>query len=306
MIKNITIKNYLGEVIILELTRPEITGLLIRSIEGLGPPNANINMTEYVTNDGALFNSSHVNSRQLVISFKLLGDEENGMTIEDCRLKLYRYFQIKQPVIFSIETDNRKCKTEGYVASVEPDIFSEDEGVTVTLDCPDAFFHSLSPYTYYFRNVDPKFKFPFSNNSLKQKLLLMGNVNLTKNRDVFYDGDGEVGIKIILKAMADVRGFGIYTGLVRNDAIEIDDDILEELTGNGILAGDEITISTIKGKRGVWLVRDKKRYNILNALKRPVKWMTINYGKNVISYYAEEGEDLINLYLEYDILYMGV
>ena len=58
MIKSITVKNYLNDQITLELTRPEKSGFIVESIDGLGPAKANINVTDISTNDGGIFNSS--------------------------------------------------------------------------------------------------------------------------------------------------------------------------------------------------------------------------------------------------------
>ena len=56
MIKSITVKNYLNDQITLELTRPEKSGFIVESIDGLGPAKANINVTDISTNDGGIFN----------------------------------------------------------------------------------------------------------------------------------------------------------------------------------------------------------------------------------------------------------
>ena len=66
MIRSVTVTNYLGDSIQLELMRPEKSGLIIKSIEGLGPSDAAINMTELSTNDGALYNSARLNKRNIV------------------------------------------------------------------------------------------------------------------------------------------------------------------------------------------------------------------------------------------------
>lgn len=58
MIKSITVTNYLGDSIKLELARPEESGFIVTSVTGLGAGKANINMTEVATNNGGLFNSS--------------------------------------------------------------------------------------------------------------------------------------------------------------------------------------------------------------------------------------------------------
>ena len=63
MIKSITVTNYLGDSIKLELARPEESGFIVTSVTGLGAGKANINMTEVATNNGGLFNSSRLPSR---------------------------------------------------------------------------------------------------------------------------------------------------------------------------------------------------------------------------------------------------
>jgi len=72
MIKSITITNHLGESITMELTSPEKSGFVVRFIDGLGPPKANIEMTEMSLMDGALYNSARAQSRNIVISLSFL------------------------------------------------------------------------------------------------------------------------------------------------------------------------------------------------------------------------------------------
>lgn len=66
MIKTITVKNYLGKEMTLELMRPEKSGLIVASIDGLGPAKAVINITDISTNDGGTFNSSRLEKRNIV------------------------------------------------------------------------------------------------------------------------------------------------------------------------------------------------------------------------------------------------
>ena len=91
MIKSITVTNYLGDSIKLDLARPEESGFVVTSITGLGSGKANINMTEIATNDGSLYNSSRLPSRNIVISLKYLWQS----TIEDVRQLSYKFFPNK-------------------------------------------------------------------------------------------------------------------------------------------------------------------------------------------------------------------
>lgn len=58
MIKSITVTNPKGESLELDLFHPEKSGLIVKSITGLGPPKANINSTDLATADGALYSSA--------------------------------------------------------------------------------------------------------------------------------------------------------------------------------------------------------------------------------------------------------
>ncbi len=81
MIRAVTFTNHLGDSIRLDLARPEESGFIIKSVTGLGPGKANINTTEIATNDGSLFNSSRMPSRNIVISLAYMWKD----SIEDVR-----------------------------------------------------------------------------------------------------------------------------------------------------------------------------------------------------------------------------
>jgi hypothetical protein len=68
MIKSVTVTNYLGESIKMELGFPEKSGFLIQNIDGLGPGKATINLTQFATSDGSLFNSAKLNERNIVFT----------------------------------------------------------------------------------------------------------------------------------------------------------------------------------------------------------------------------------------------
>lgn len=163
MIKSVTITNYLQESVKIVLTEPESSGFIIRSIEGLGPAKANINLTELATLDGALDNGALLNTRNIVMSLIFVGTP----TIEDTRLKSYKYFPIKQNLTFEIETDNRHCYTVGRVESNTPTIFGDDrEGCQISILCPNSYFQDMQDTTVSFMAADSGFEFPFENNSL--------------------------------------------------------------------------------------------------------------------------------------------
>ena len=159
MIKSITVTNYLGDSIKLDLARPELSGFAVTSITGLGPGKATINTSEITTTDGGLFNSARLPVRNIVISLRYMW----WNSIEDSRQRSYKYFPIKKQVSLLIETDNRIVETSGYVESNDPTIFSKESGSDISIICPDPFFYSGGTVTTKFDGVESQFEFPFEN-----------------------------------------------------------------------------------------------------------------------------------------------
>lgn len=301
MIKTVTITNHLGESIRLDISKPEDSNILIEEIDGLGPAKANVVFTELATTDGAVDNFARLNTRELSLKLILLGNP----SIEDTRLKIYKYFPIKQMITFQIETDNRIAYTKGRVESVEPDIFSQKESVDISILCPDPYFRDLETQELIFVNVEPLFEFIYSNESLTENLTEFGEVKYEREKEIYYEGDTEVGVIIKFHLLGTVRGLGIFNSGNRA-VITINDEKIELLTGGGLMRGDDIIINTIKGKRSATLIRRAKRYNIINALDRPINWITIVKGLNKLRFNSKEGISKIDLEVDYDMVYEGV
>lgn len=304
MIKSITVTNYLGESIKLDLARPELSGFAVKSITGLGPGKADINTTEVSTMDGDLFNSSRLSSRNIVISLKFLWKD----TVEDVRHLSYKYFPIKKKVTLLIETDNRTAEIEGYVESNDPNIFNNSEGSEISIICPNPYFRSAGESgvsTTNFSGVEALFEFPFSNESLTENLLEFGSIENKTEQVITYDGDAENGITIIMHAIGDVDNITIYSIKTR-ESMRIDTDKLAAFTGSSIVAGDEITICTVKGRKSITLLRDGEEINILNCLDKNTKWFELTKGDNIFAYTAEYGSSNLQFRIEHQTLYEGV
>lgn len=304
MIRAITVTNYLGDSIKLDLARPEQSGFVVTSVTGLGSGKANINMTEVATNDGGLFNSSRLPSRNIVISLKYLWHD----SIEDARQLSYKYFPIKKKLTLLIETDNRQAEIDGYTETNEPTIFSKDEGSDISIVCPNPFFYSAGKdgiNTTIFYGVEPLFEFPFSNESLYECLLEMGRIQNQTEKTIVYSGDAEIGVTIAIHAIGEARNITIYNTGTR-EIMRIDTDKLKAFTGSGIIPGDEIIICTVKGQKSITLLRNGKTTNILNCLDKNADWFQLAKGDNIFAYTVEEGRANLQFRIENRIVYEGV
>jgi hypothetical protein len=295
------VTNYLGESKRFELAFPEKSGFIIQKIEGLGPGKANINTTEISTNDGSLYNSARVNSRNIVLFLKLMFNPQ----IEDARQESYKYFPIKQKVRLLIETDNRICETYGYVESNEPDIFSKDETTQISIVCPDPYFYSEGSSVTMFYGVEPLFEFPFSNESLSEPLLEFGSITNSTEQTIWYAGDAEIGVVIAIHAIGGISNITVHN-IGTRESMSINTDKLQQLTGSGVVAGDEITISTIKGEKSITLLRNSVYTNILNCLDKDADWFQLSKGDNIFAYTAESGAANLQFRIENKTVYEGV
>lgn len=304
MIRTLEIINYLDEKLKYTFANPQDVGFVITSITGLGAGKANINVTDIATNDGGVFNSSRVQSRNIIISLSYLWKN----TIEDVRQLTYKYFPIKKKIRLVFETDNRYAEIEGYVESNEPSIFSKESGATISIICPNPFFCSYGYHginTTIFNGVDYQFEFPFKNESVSDHLLFFGNIRNETERVIFYNGDIEVGIVISIHAIGDASNIAIYNTGTR-EVMKIDSDKIKRFTGSGIVNGDDIIISTVHNRKSITLLRNGKTYNILNCLDKSADWFRLSKGDNIFAYTAEYGGANLQFKIENQILYEGL
>lgn len=304
MIHSVTVTNYLGDQLIMELGKPEESGFLITKIDGLDPPEGDISLTELAATDGSYYNSARVNTRNIVIYLKLLF----AKTVEEARLMSYKYFPVKKNINLLIETDNRLAMIDGYVETNSVDIFSDSETAQISILCPYPYFYSAGEdgnQVTVFSGIEPIFEFSFSNESLTEPLLEFGEIRNKQENLIVYHGDAEVGVKITIHAIGEASNISIYNIHTR-EVMHIDTDKIETISGQALSAGDDIIINTTVGNKYVHLVRKGVTINILNALDKYSDWFTLSQGDNIFAYTADSGSNNLQFKVENRLLYEGV
>lgn len=306
MIRTLEVTNNLDESIELDLFRPELSGFVIKSIDGLGPADASINMSDLATVDGSRYSSGRIEKRNVVIKLMFYEGNDAQESVETLRQKAYKYFPTNKQVKLTVVTDNRSAELTGWVEKNDPtDMFVESsgknkkrEGCQISILSGDPFWYQLGNQNTTFFGVDPLFEFPFSAGPVDDieddwdDPIIMGDIKQITEGTVYYDGEYEIGMTMIIHAIGEASGLKIYD-LSTREMVVIDDAKLTALTGSGIIAGDTITIETRKGYKGCTLLRAGEVTNILNVLNKPITWFELHKGDNLFAYRAEEG--LINL-----------
>ncbi len=297
MIQSVTATNFVGEEIKMVLKDPWSTGFNIVNITGIGPESADINTTNMATNHGSIFNSARLVERNIVFQIKFMFSP----TIEEVRHKSYKYFPLMKPIKLTFETDTRTVVIDGYVETNKPTIFTKEELTQISIICPDPNFYSSEDSILDFYGIEPKFEFPFSNESLTENLIEFGEILTFTQAPIFYDGDVDVGMVMTIYASGPASGIVIHSLLTR-ESMTLDTTRIPD----SLQAGDEITINTNPNFKSITLLRQGVRSNILNALDRNSDWLMLHQGDNVIAYTAEEGLSNLQFKVVHRVAYEGV
>ena len=301
MIKALTATNFKGEALRMELANPDPSGLIIKQIEGLGPPKATINTSELATIDGSLFASSRCQNRNIVITLAMMFKP----TIEDSRQKTYKYFPIKKPLILTLETDNRLTQITGYVESNEPNIFSSEEDTQISIICPDPFFYDLGSSEQVYTNIYPLFEFPFSNESLTENLIEFSTMIEDPRAIINYIGDIDTGIEIRIHSLDTPGDITLYNVETR-ESFKIFNSQVKKITGGEIGNTDDIIISTKRGNKYVKLFRKGIETNIISAVDMDADWFQLSTGVNAFTFVTQKEKAKVTINFSYRNAYGGI
>ena len=300
MIRSITATNPQGESLKMELARPERSGLIIRKVDGLGPVKASVNLTSVVGLDVSTVSSTSLDSRNIVFDIELLQQP----TIEVSRRLSYNFFQLRKLVKLEIETDTVTFTTEGIVESNEPDIFSQNESVAVSIICGNPYLIGAEWASQDFSSVVSQFEFEWEN-GLALSQLEMSTTSVVTSRVFNNVGDPDVGAIFKMQFIGPVTSPRIVK-MVGGDALKIDSAKLSTIAGGGIVAGDEIHLSTIVGDRYARLYRTGSTINILGAIDPTSNWLQLPKGKTALKLEASSGVNNIKILADYPVYYNGV
>lgn len=302
MIHRVTAINSKNEILEMNLTDPWTSGINVKNVTGISPVGAEIYSTPFGVIDGGVFSGARIPSREIVLTLGMMFVPQ----IEDSRMILYNFFRIKEPIILLFLTDSRYLQIDGYVKDNDVDIFSKDETATVTVECVDPWFYSPIYKGDDYHGIQQYFEFPFSNESLSDKLIEFGEITIDTKFGIDYDGDVSVGFKINIHFRSgSFHNIYLYN-IETRERMNIYTDQIEALTGLPIGANDELVINTKSNNRGCYLIRDGIARNALSAVGKNANWFKLTKGKNVFAFSSDYGVSNIDLNISYQNAYYGV
>lgn len=238
--------------------------IFIRDIQGLEPVKAEITTVPLATGRGERRQGSSTGKRNIVLS---LGLNPNWVdqTMATLRQHLYRYFMPEEWCKLRFISDHLPTvDIEGYVESMDPNIFSQDPEYQISIICPQPDFVDIDA-TIYNGVVDD------------------GSIEL----EFEYIGTVKTGFEVrIDRAVANPSYSGpiTITNLAPVDAqiIEIDPVVIDTL--------QYFKLNTTQGRRRLQSVdyADGAFTNLLDKMTGESVWPQLKPGQNVFSVAAEE------------------
>lgn len=292
-----------GETLSLELSRPELSGLAVLYINGLGPVKADVVLDNKAVVDGGIFNSSRATTRNIVIGLQYY--ETNVFDLPRIRYLVSKFFPIKTKIKLIFDNGVRKAFVFGYVESNSPEIFSKQAGTVISIISEDSYFYDVAGGISSFKTSPGVFTFPFSNESLTTPLLTMGNIEVKQEIEINYIGESPIGFLLHIHINGSASSFSLISSTSLG-VLGIDSERLSSFIGEDLTPGDDIWISTVIGKKYARLVRAGITYNILDCLNSNPEWFFLVPGKNNFVYTLGPGAGNIDIDISYNIGYEGM
>src|SRR4030095_8508366 len=218
----------------------------IKDISGLDPVKADINTSDYATQDGGFFQSARTGGRNMVFKMGYQPNYVLGKTVETLRRELYSVFPPKGLIelrFFNSDPAFKTVKIQGYVESFSSPPFAKEPEIDVSIICPKPYCNEL----------DVVLKNGYSSSSIIMP----------------YDGDAEVGFTLAVTLLDSTNRLIMKNGI--DPDLDLRFQVPNPITG---LADpfsptmfDEVIFSTIPGSKSIILNRGSTVYNLLPYVK---------------------------------------
>lgn len=240
---------------------PNSDPVQIRNIEGLGPVKAEVSATPFATGRGELYQGVSTGKRNIVLT---LGLNPNWIdqTMSSLRQILYRYFMPERwskLLFFSDELP--VAQIGGVVESFEPNIFSQDPEIQISILCPKPDFIDVDT-TLLSGTTRGSFGIPEGS---------------PPGAVIDYIGTVPTGFDLRIHTVSGSYSGGVYV----NNEIggEVQEFYLENVT---ISSGMYLQLNTVRSTRHIYsvVVAGNVEYDILAKMGKESDWPEFSPGEN--------------------------
>lgn len=270
----------------LQLTQNEDKWQLI-SMTGLNPPPANIATSIIPGFDGSRFNSSRLESRNVVITLALNGNVEINRMLLNAIILPKRYIKIYY------KNNTLDVYIEGYVDTFEYDIFEQGVIAQASIICTAPYWIDCKERTTILSSIVNLFEFPFS---IPNEGIALSETLVSVSSDVINLGTVQIGVMITIECNRKIINPSVInttTGQTMKLNTELDD-------------GDQIIINTVQGNKFIHKYSDDGIINIINSLDESSQWINLLPGYNIFMISSDYGTNNMIVTISMQNRYGGV
>lgn len=279
------IENSKGE--IFELTHGNANYYVI-GVQGLTRPATTVNTSTGGTVDGSFYNSSRVEQRNIVLDIVINGD------IETNRQRLYQIFPAKTKCTIYFANANRNVQIDGYVETLDGDLFVQREQIQISIICPRPYFEDLEMIYTELSKIVRKFEFPFAIE--ESEPIPFSEIVDYPLCTINNSGDVACGCIMTVEFTLQVTTLTIYN-TTNQTFIGF---------SYAFSAGDTLTINTNTGQLSAIVTHDGANINILNYLIANSTWFKLSPGDNNFTFSASSNGEAVRIVFATTNLYGGV
>ena len=233
------------------------SGLEVRDITGLEPPNASITSTRLALQDGVQIEASRREPRSIGLKLGMIAQADKS--VMQIRKTLYGWFMTKASVRLRFIFDGfPTVDIQGLVEDFNAPLFVKDPEATISIFCASPVF--FTPDTVVVNGFSTAGQ---------------DSMNVT------YPGTVETGFTFKLFPDRVISRFSLSRNLSNGEGGVLD------FSGATLNPGDILELNTQDGEKGVWRIRDGVRQSILYAVSSNSDWVDLMPGNNAMRLYIE-------------------
>lgn len=270
----------------LRLTQNERRWQLI-GMTGLNPPPANIVTSVIPGFDGSRFNSSRLESRNVVITLALKGNVEFSRMLLNAVVMPKRYLKIYY------KNNTLDVYIEGYVDTFEYDIFEQGVTAQISIICTDPYWAEKEETKTHISSIIGLFEFPFS---IPKEGIAMSEMLSNASKEVINSGAVQTGVMITIECNHKVINPSVINATTRQ-IMKLNTELYD---------GDQIVINTVQGNKYIRKYSDGEIINVINSLDESSQWISVLPGVNTFLTLADYGTSGMTVTVSMQNRYGGV
>lgn len=246
----------------------------LTNVDGLTSANVDLSSSTVASMDGDVVNNERTTPRGIVLDITI-----EGADVEAKKRYILRYIKPKQKARLRWTQDDREIEIEGIIEAIEMPRYTSNVVMQVSMYCSQPYWEDIAfviqeisevlNLHYFTAYEDDMLYFPAEG-------IPFGEYDTNRTKVFENSGDVSVGMEIRIIALGNVGNPIIYNSDGKFFGVN-----------TTMQAGDEIVISTVKGKKTV----TKNGEDILGSVMPRSTWLQLEVGENEFTIDSDDGTE---------------